>query len=117
MSRKESAVCMKSGMVVDVIVEKMHGHALSYLICIAPIYLRDRSHLIQYDEEKLRGITLDKKLSFKKYVQTLCKKASQKLHALARISIFMELEKLKPLMKTFVMSLFSYCSLIWIFHD
>ena len=28
------------------------------------------------DEEKLLGITLDKKLSFKKHVQTLCKKAS-----------------------------------------
>ena len=69
------------------------------------------------DEEKLLGITLDKKLSFKKHVQTLCKKASQKLHALARISIFMEPEKLKLLMKTFVMSKFSYCSLIWMFHD
>ena len=27
------------------------------------------------DDEKLLGITLDKKLSFKKHVQTLCKKA------------------------------------------
>ena len=39
------------------------------------------------DEEQLLGITLDKKLSFKNHVNTLCKKASQKLHALARISI------------------------------
>ena len=68
-------------------------------------------------EEKLLGITLDKKLSFKNHVKTLCKKASQKLHALARISIYMEPEKLKLLMKTFVLSKFSYCSLIWMFHD
>ena len=68
-------------------------------------------------EEKLLGITLDKKLSFKNHVKTLCKKASQKLHALARISIYMEPEKLKLLMKTFVMSQFSYCSLIWMFYD
>ena len=34
------------------------------------------------DEEKLLGITLDKKLSFKNHVKTLCKKASQKLHLL-----------------------------------
>ena len=33
-------------------------------------------------EEKLLGITLDKKLSFKNHVKTLCKKAS---HALAHI--------------------------------
>ena len=68
------------------------------------------------DEDKLLGINLDKKLSFKKHVQTLCKKASQKLHALTRISVFMEPEKLKLLM-TFVMSQFSYCSLTWMFHD
>ena len=46
------------------------------------------------DEEKLLGITLDKKLSFKKHVQTLCKKASPKLQALARVAIFMGPEKL-----------------------
>ena len=45
------------------------------------------------------------------------KKASQKLHALIRISIYMEPEKLKLLMKAFVMSQFSYCPLIWMFHD
>ena len=46
-----------------------------------------------------------------------CKIASQKLHALARISIYMEPEKLKLLTKAFVMSRFTYCSLIWMFHD
>ena len=36
------------------------------------------------DDETLLGIRLDKKLSFKTHVQSLCKKASQKLHALFR---------------------------------
>ena len=67
--------------------------------------------------EKLLGITLVKKSSFKKHVQTLFKKASQKLHALTRISIYMEPEKLKLVIKAFFMSQFSYCSLIWIFHN
>ena len=71
----------------------------------------------EIDDEKLLGITLDKKLTFKKHVQAICKKASQKLHALTRISIYMEPKKLKVLMKAFVMSQFSYCSLIWMFHD
>ena len=45
------------------------------------------------DEETLLGVTLDTKLNFKTHVQTLCKKASQKLHALSPISIFMESKK------------------------
>ena len=53
------------------------------------------------DEEKLLGATFDKKLSLKKHVLTLCKNGSQKFHALRRISIYMQLEKLKLLMKTF----------------
>ena len=35
-------------------------------------------------EEKLLGVKIDSKLSFENHVSSLCKKASQKLHALAR---------------------------------
>ena len=49
----------------------------------------------------------------KRYVEKLVKQ----LHALARISIYMEPEKLIKLMKTSAVSQFSYCSLIWMFHD
>ena len=37
------------------------------------------------DEEKRIRMTLDKTLSFKTNVSSLCKKASQKLHALVRV--------------------------------
>ena len=73
--------------------------------------------LEESDKETLLGVTLDTKLNFKTRVQTLCKKASQKLHALSRISIFMESKKIKLMMNTFIMSQFSYCPLIWMFHD
>ncbi len=69
------------------------------------------------DEEKLLGVTLDKKLSFKTHVNNLCKKASQKLHALARVSRYMEKPQLELTMTSFVMSHFSYCPLVWMFHD
>ena len=62
-------------------------------------------------EENLLGITFDQSLSFKQHVQPLCKKASQKLHALARISQYMDTEKLQPLMRALVLSHFSYCPL------
>ena len=69
------------------------------------------------DEEKLLGLTLDRRLNFKNHVSNLCKKASQKLHALARVSKYMEKSKLELTMTSFVMSHFSYCPLVWMFHD
>ena len=57
------------------------------------------------------------KLSFENHVSYLCKKASQKLHALARIANYMEVSKRKCLMKVFVASQLNYCPLIWIFHS
>ena len=44
-------------------------------------------------------------------------KASQKLHALARVSAFVNPDKLRLLMNSFIKSQFSYCPLIWMFHD
>ena len=73
--------------------------------------------LEESDEETSLGVTRDTKLNFKTHVQTLCKKESQKLHALSRISIFMESKQIKLLMNTFIMSQFSYCPLICMFHD
>ena len=66
---------------------------------------------------KLLGITLDNKLNFNKHVSNLCKKASQKIHALARISNYMCQDKLRVLMKAFIESQFGYCPLTWMFHS
>ena len=68
-------------------------------------------------EEKLLGVKFDSNLSFENHVTSLCKKASQKLHALARISHYMDLNKRRNLMKAFITSQFSYCPLIWMFHS
>ena len=68
-------------------------------------------------EEKLLGIIFDQTLSFKQHVRALCKKVSQKLHALARISCYMDTEKLKQVMQAFVLSHFGYCPLVWMFYD
>ena len=76
-----------------------------------------RSSIKESDEEKLLGVTIDKKLNFKSHVNSLCKKASQKLHALARISTYMEKPQLELTITTFIMSHFSYCPLVWMFHD
>ena len=66
---------------------------------------------------ELLGIKLDKNLDFNEHVLDLIKKGNQKLHALARISKYLNQDKLKIIMKTFIQSQFNYCPLIWMFHN
>ena len=68
-------------------------------------------------EEKLLGVTLDKTLSFKAHVTSLYKKANQKLHALSRIAHYTDSEKLKSVIKAFILSQFSYCPLVWMLSE
>ena len=67
--------------------------------------------------EKLLGITIDEKLTFNEHIGNLCKKASQKLHALARILKYMDKDKLRTIMKAFITSQFGYCPLVWMYHS
>ena len=67
--------------------------------------------------EKILGINFDNKFNFNYHVNKLCKKASQKLHALARISNFMSFEQKKKVMNAFISSQFNYCPLIWMCHS
>ena len=66
---------------------------------------------------KLLGIKIDNQLTFSQHVSGICKNVSLKLHALARISNFMDQDKLRLIMKAFIESQFSYCPLIWMFHS
>ena len=63
------------------------------------------------------GIEIEKKLTFEPHVENRCKKAGQKLHALARIANYMDISKNACIMKAFILSQFSYCLLIWIFFS
>ena len=67
--------------------------------------------------EKLLGVNFDCGLSFKEHITTICKKASNKLHALSRVSPYMSIKKKKTLMNAFFLSQFSYCPIIWMFHS
>ena len=69
------------------------------------------------DSVKLLGIHINNKLNFDYHVNQLCKKASKKLHALARIAKYMDINKQRMLMKVFISSEFSYCPLTWMFHS
>ena len=66
---------------------------------------------------ELLGIIIDNKLNFNEHISNLLKKGNQKLHALARISKYLDKDKLRIVMKTFIQSQFNYCPLIWMFHS
>ena len=61
---------------------------------------------------KVLGVHFDSKLDFEFHIDKLCKKASQKLHALARVSSYMSCRQKKIIMNAFITSQFGYCSLI-----
>ena len=47
----------------------------------------------------------------------MCKKASQKLNTIAKIVGYMDIQKRRTIMKSFLESQFGYCRLVWKFHS
>ena len=64
---------------------------------------------------KLLGITLDNNILMNDHINNICKQAGNKLYALARISTFLNEQKRKMLMKSFVLSQFNYCPIVWMY--
>ena len=77
----------------------------------------ETEHIQSTSSQKLLGITIDGELKFDIHVKNLCRNANLKLHALAHISTFMPMTKLKIIMKAFILSQFNYCPLVWMFHS
>ena len=67
--------------------------------------------------EKFLGIKIDNKLTFEEQVEGLCKKASLRVSAVARVSSLMRFEQRKGIFNLFVTPLFSYCPLVQMFHN
>ena len=67
--------------------------------------------------EKILGIKIDNKLTFEEHIERLCKKASQKVSAVARISSLMRFEQRKRIVNLFITSHFSHNPLVWMFHS
>ena len=53
----------------------------------------DNSYIESEDEQVLLGITIDSNLTFENHINSICKKASQKLNALARIAPYINIQK------------------------
>ena len=66
-------------------------------------------------EQKILGVTIDNKLNFKSHTGELCKKASQKIEALSRLSSYLYNSEKKLIFNSIIKSQVSYCPLVWIF--
>ena len=71
--------------------------------------------IYEKNDGKILGITIDNNINMKKHIKNICKKAGNKLNALARIAKYIDLSKRKLLMKSFVISQFNYCPIIWMY--
>ena len=88
------------------------GHKFESMICKI-----ENAQVIETHIVKLLGIQIDTELTFNNQIKTLCKKASQKLNALSRLCAFLPFHRRKMLMQAFFNSQFSYCPLVWMFHN
>ena len=72
----------------------------------------ENNYIESEKEQVLLGITINFNLTFENHINNICKRASQKLNALARVGPYMNMQKRIIIMKSFVKSQFGYCPLI-----
>ena len=77
----------------------------------------DNNLITSEKEQMLLGITIDSNRSFEELINNMCLKASQKLNSLARIACYLDIQKRRTIMKSFITSQFGYCLLVLIFHS
>ena len=64
---------------------------------------------------KLLGVRLDYKLYFNEHINFLAAKAGAQLSALSRVQRFLDVDSKLILVKTFILSHFRYCPIVWHF--
>ena len=73
--------------------------------------------MVNSECEKYLGVKFDYKLIFNSHIAYLCKSASRKINALARVTPYMNISKHSILMNAFSKSQFNYCPLVWMNHS
>ena len=63
----------------------------------------------------LLGVELDNKLNFDAHISSKCKKAAKQLNALKRIGHLLDLPGRLTIFRSYILSNFNYCPLIWHF--
>ena len=77
----------------------------------------NNSKITSSNEEKLLGIFLDSKINFESHIASLCRKANQKINALARLNNYLTTNQINLLLTSVIKSQFTYYPLIWMFKS
>ena len=88
------------------------GHRFESMVCRIRKSLVVETHFVE-----LLDIQIDSKLKFETHIETVCKKASQKLNVFSRLVSFIPFHKRKILMQAYFYARFSYSLLVWMFHS
>ena len=90
---------------------------LDQILIIAKLhtFMIENKRVKSRSEVKLLGITRDDKLSFTTHIENLCRTASNRLRALARIHKVTTFQQAKLLSEVCFMSTFAYGPLIWMY--
>ena len=78
------------------------------------IYVNGKT-IISANKINVLGVTLDDKLKFNSHVQSLCFRTSRQINAFRRIAKYLNVERRITVLKSFILSSFSYCPVTWIF--
>ena len=62
------------------------------------------------------GVTLDDKMNFSEHVPNMCQTASCQIHALKRISNFLNEQCRRHIYKSFISANFNYCPIVWLLY-
>ena len=60
----------------------------------------DNNYMEPEKEQVLLGITIGSNLTFENHINNICKRASKKLNALARVSPYVNMQKRRIIMKS-----------------
>ena len=69
------------------------------------------------DSVELFGVTIDKDLTFKQHVSSICKKVNNQFSVMSRFGKLMSTETMLRLYKAFILPHFYYCSMVWHFSS
>ena len=69
------------------------------------------------DSVELFGVTIDKDLTFKQHVSSICKKVNNQFSVMTMFGKLMSTETMLRLYKAFILPHFYYCSMVWHFSS
>ena len=72
-------------------------------------------YLPSFDTMKVLGIDIDDRLTFDGHISNMCIKAGRQLNVLQRLKDSLDQDSRMAIYKSFIMSNFNYCPLIWMF--